>query len=81
MYTTNWIYLQTNAEDKEALKKLHEVEYPAPKEKLNTLKKTWGMRQQLVLDSTLNNFDSLLTIEKVIMTELAALKITRKTAV
>ncbi len=71
MYTTNWIYLQTNAEDKEALKKLHEVEFPALKEKLNSLKKTWSDRQRLVLDSTLNNFDSLLTIEKMIMTELA----------
>ena len=37
MYTTNWVFLRSNQEDKQALKQLHNVKYPALKQKLNSL--------------------------------------------
>src|SRR3954467_13450473 len=37
MYTTNWVFLRSNKEDKQSLKQLHATNYPALKQKLNTL--------------------------------------------
>jgi PAS domain S-box-containing protein len=73
MYATNWIYLQANQEDKDALKKLHTVDYPALKEHLTTLQASWNPKQQRILkDSIFPTFDTVLVTEKDIMTELAS---------
>src|SRR5216683_877945 len=37
MYTTNWVFLRSNQEDKASLKKLHESDYGALKSKLDNL--------------------------------------------
>ena len=29
MYTTNWVFLRSNQDDKEALKRLHDIDYPS----------------------------------------------------
>ena len=44
MLVTNWVYLQTNQEDKNALKLLQDNEYPSLQEKITKLMTT-GQRQ------------------------------------
>ena len=46
MLVTNWVYLQTNQEDKNALKLLQDNEYPALQEKMYKLMTTWGSDSQ-----------------------------------
>ena len=46
MLITNWVYLQTNTEDKEALKTLHNYEYPELKEKILRLSSKWESEEQ-----------------------------------
>src|SRR3954471_18350256 len=41
MYTTNWVYLAKNPEDKDHLRVLHSIEYPALKKSLTKLMKEW----------------------------------------
>ena len=41
MYITNWVYLPSNFEDKEALKKIQEVEYREIKNRLLELIGNW----------------------------------------
>lgn len=72
MFITNWVYLQSNTEDKEALKNLLEIEYPLLKEELNSLKKHWPEAQQNDLDSIFVSFDALLEAEKEIMSQLVS---------
>ncbi len=70
MFITNWVYLQSNTEDKESLKNLLEIEYPNLKEELNILKAHWPKDQQAQLDSIFISFDALLEAEKGIMSQL-----------
>lgn len=70
MFITNWVYLQSNVDDKEALKTLHEIEYPQLKEELNILKQDWTQEQQWAIDSIFITFDDLLRTEKDIMSQL-----------
>src|SRR5689334_6918800 len=37
MYTTNWVFLRSNEEDKDALKNLHSNGYPTQKRRLELL--------------------------------------------
>src|ERR1700722_11947446 len=37
MYTTNWVFLRSNQQDRDALTKLHAIDYPKEKLKLNGL--------------------------------------------
>src|ERR1700688_2111021 len=37
MYTTNWVFLRSNREDKQALQQLHAIRYPMLKFKMNGL--------------------------------------------
>src|SRR5436190_22871880 len=41
MYTTNWVYLPYNSEDKQKLKELHGVAYPRVKADLLKLMSQW----------------------------------------
>ncbi|MES2730806.1 MAG: GAF domain-containing protein [Bacteroidota bacterium] len=71
MYITNWVFLQSNTEDKEALKRLHDTEYPELKEKLKTVMASWKQKDQIVkMDSVLSTFEELLKVEKGIMDKL-----------
>jgi methyl-accepting chemotaxis protein len=64
MFVTNWVYLRGNQEDKNALRLLQETEYPALKKRLETLSTRWDNDQKLRMDSAMNDFDSLLTIQR-----------------
>ncbi len=68
MYTTNWVFLRSNQDDKNALIKLHNTEYPAIKARLNSLLFRF---QDKSIVSDINNiyagFERLLLVEKTIM--------------
>lgn len=71
MYTTNWVFLRANAEDKEALKKLHTITYPQLKTKLGLLSSRWENRVLAdSLDKIFIDFEKLLVIEKQLMSSL-----------
>ncbi|MBL3655726.1 PAS domain S-box protein [Fulvivirga sediminis] len=71
MLITNWVYLQSNTDDKEALKNLHEFEYPQLKDKINNLKVEWEVdSQKALIDSAFLKFEKLMTVEKDIMSQL-----------
>jgi len=71
MLITNWVYLQTNQDDKQALRDLQNFEYPALKEKLTKLMPSWQSDSQRVLmDSAFAKFYNLLEVQKGIMGQL-----------
>jgi GAF domain-containing protein/HAMP domain-containing protein len=70
MYITNWVYLRSNTEDKEALQKLHKTDYPELKARIQELKPHWTTQQQNQVNAVFIKFDSLLTIEQSIMDDL-----------
>src|SRR3954471_19440033 len=45
MYTTNWVYLPNNADDKERLRQLHNVEFPELKKSISKLMKEWKEKE------------------------------------
>jgi PAS domain S-box-containing protein len=64
MLVTNWVYLQTNQEDKNSLRQLQETDYPPLKKRIESLSKNWDIDQKLRMDTVLNDFDSLLNIQR-----------------
>lgn len=65
MLVTNWVYLQTNQEDKNALKLLQDNEYPALQEKITKLMTTWDAdSQRRQMDTVFLKFDTLLSAQK-----------------
>ncbi len=65
MLVTNWVYLQTNQEDKNALKLLQDNEYPALQEKITKLMTTWETdSQRHQMDTVFLKFDTLLSVQK-----------------
>ncbi|HEX6225906.1 MAG TPA: histidine kinase, partial [Chryseolinea sp.] len=65
MLVTNWVYLQTNQEDKNALKLLQDNEYPALQEKIKKLMTTWETdSQRYQMDTVFLKFDTLLNVQK-----------------
>jgi signal transduction histidine kinase len=71
MYTTNWVFLRANSDDKEALQTLHIIKYPRLKSRLTGL---FGQLNNKMLADSLNQifreFDELLIAEKGIMNSL-----------
>ena len=70
MLITNWVYLQNNQEDKDALKELQNFRYPALKDELQELTMYWSDKEKQIIDSVFTNFDELIEIEQEIMTTL-----------
>jgi PAS domain S-box-containing protein len=65
MLVTNWVYLQTNQEDKNALKLLQDNEYPAIHEKIKKLMTTWESdSQRRHMDTVFLKFDTLLNVQR-----------------
>ncbi|MBT1696889.1 PAS domain S-box protein [Fulvivirgaceae bacterium PWU4] len=64
MLVTNWVYLQTNQEDKNALRQLQETDYPALRKQIEQLAVNWAPDQKLRMDTVFNNFDSLINIQR-----------------
>jgi CHASE3 domain sensor protein len=81
MLSTNWVFLQTNDEDKAALRQIISLEYPSNKEKIAKLMKNWDAdstastfkkdsSQRALMTKAFHKFDSLLsgTSENIINT-------------
>ena len=73
MLITNWVYLQNNRDDKEALKDLHNFRYPELKNKLTSLQPQWEDSLQIKkVDSLMIDFEQLIEIEKDVMSQLVS---------
>ena len=73
MLITNWVYLQNNQQDKDALKELQNFQYPALKSKLTGLTAHWKSEvEKKQLDSVFTGFEELISIEKDIMASLVS---------
>ncbi|MCD9019716.1 GAF domain-containing protein [Parachryseolinea silvisoli] len=65
MLATNWVYLQTNQEDKDALKKLQKTDYPVLQNRFEKLVPQWESEEQrLSMDTVFVKFDSLIKIQQ-----------------
>ena len=62
MLITNWVYLQTNTDDKEALKQIRDFDYPSLKEKVNKLMPMWQDSQRIMMDTAFHKFDMMLKL-------------------
>src|SRR3954469_9552741 len=68
MYTTNWVYLPNNPDDKERLRVLHNYEYPALKKSIAKLMKEWKEKDDAkTMTKIFNGFENLLVYQKQIM--------------
>lgn len=74
MLATNWVYLQSNEEDKQSLRNLRQYEYPALAEKVRGLMPKWESdSQRMLMDSVFLKFDVMLQIqEEGIMSQLVS---------
>jgi PAS domain S-box-containing protein len=64
MLVTNWVYLQTNQEDKTALRQLQETDYPSLRKRIGELSQNWDPDQRMRMDTVFNHFDSLINIQR-----------------
>ncbi len=64
MLITNWVYLQTNTEDKDALRKLQQTEYPELRKKIEALAANWEEGQRMSMDTVFQQFDELVNIQR-----------------
>lgn len=64
MLVTNWVYLQTNQEDKTSLRQLQETDYPSLRKRIEQLSQNWDEEQRLRMDTVFNHFDSLINIQR-----------------
>ncbi len=61
MFITNWVYLQTNKDDKDSFLAIREVAYPSLKERIQKLMPTWETDDQRhQMDTVFQKFDGLL---------------------
>lgn len=71
MLTTNWVFLRSKVDDKVALKKLHNEQFPAMKTRLEGLAKHWTNRAMAdTLMSTISNFEDLVLQQKLVTQKL-----------
>jgi PAS domain S-box-containing protein len=71
MLVTNWVYLPSNTEDKQALRDLQNFEYPALKERLETLMPQWESdSQRFLMDSVFSKYEAMMNSHKEIMSQL-----------
>ncbi len=60
MFSTNWVYLQKNVEDKEELVKLFDQSFPVLEKELKLLSHSWQDQDAVtMLDATIDKVDSL----------------------
>jgi methyl-accepting chemotaxis protein len=72
MYTTNWVYLQSNEDDKNSLRAIHDYEYFDIKERILKYADQVQYADTVAQpDSILQRFEELLVVEKSIMQQLA----------
>ncbi len=72
MYTTNWVYLQANEDDKNSLKAIHDHEYVEVKNRILQYADQIEFSEEVTQpDSIFMEFEELLDIQKDIMIQLA----------
>ena len=72
MYATNWVFLRSNQEDKDELKRLHEKKYPEIKRQLRKLAPGVGNSELTTsIEMAFRQFDELIVIEQDIMAQLS----------
>jgi PAS domain S-box-containing protein len=64
MLITNWVYLQTNTDDKKTLDQIIDYDYPALKERIGKLTPNWGEDQRKKMDTVFTNFESMIKVAK-----------------
>ncbi len=75
LYTTNWVFLRFNQEDKASLKNLHDSAYYSLKSRLDNLAQQWENRNWIdSLHKVYAGFNQLLAVEKDIMGTLKEFK-------
>jgi PAS domain S-box-containing protein len=75
MYTTNWVFLRSNKEDKKLLEKLHDSDYAALKSRITVYSSQWADKNWVdSLNRIYTGFEELLVIEKNIMGSLKEFK-------
>lgn len=62
MLITNWVYLQTNSDDKQALRQIKDFDYPALKEKVTKLMPMWQDSQRVMMDTVFQKFDVMMKL-------------------
>lgn len=68
MYSTNWVYLQSNREDKEMLKLLQGLDYPALKGNIKVLMGSWKKREDIdSMNSVFSEFEKLMIYQSELM--------------
>jgi PAS domain S-box-containing protein len=71
MLITNWVYLQANEADKQALEALHKTGYPEARERLNRLEFYLSANEELPpVDTIFIQFEQILDTERMIMSSL-----------
>ena len=71
MLITNWVYLQTNEVDKNALRQLQKFEYPALKDKITQLMPLWESdSQRMLMDTVFFKFEQIAETQTDIMSQL-----------
>jgi signal transduction histidine kinase len=75
MYTTNWVFLRSNTEDKRQLEKIHQSGYNTIKLRLNGYATHWVNKNWVdSLNKVFTGFEELLAVEKNIMSSLHEFK-------
>ncbi|HTJ50986.1 MAG TPA: GAF domain-containing protein [Cyclobacteriaceae bacterium] len=65
MLVTNWVYLQTNQDDKDALRQLQDKDYPLLRKKIKDLTPKWESdSQKMWMDTVFTKFDKLILVQK-----------------
>ena len=64
MLITNWVYLQTNTDDKKTLDQIIDYDYPALKERIGKLTSNWGEDQRKKMDTVFTNFENMIKVAK-----------------
>ncbi|MFI5150685.1 MAG: SpoIIE family protein phosphatase [Bacteroidia bacterium] len=73
MYSTNWVYLQNNTDDKKSLEDLHSNRYPALRKKINEYLVLLNKKADKdSMEAIFSDFDSLLVEEQKIMKSLVS---------
>ncbi len=73
MYTTNWIYLQVEEDDKESLKEIQKERYPALRDKLlQRVSKLERKEEEAGLKKIFKEFERLITTQQLIMIKLSS---------
>jgi hypothetical protein len=64
MLSVTWVYMAGNQEDKAALRRLHFVEYPAIRSRIDSLMINWSPDDQRQMEAVFSKFDTLILFQQ-----------------